>query len=154
MNRMKPIGCGNRQVRQRPNLSSSEAFRRVSLPRDWPEGRRKQPGIFEHLKNPCQLRTSWWWRQDSNLKPTAMSRWLGPIEPQVRREMGRELKFARYVTCPVSSERPVVREPQGSPPGGVAIGPWPSFQLHRVSPCSGRWRVSASGLLMLMTRKT
>jgi hypothetical protein len=35
---------------------------------------------------------------------------------------------------PVPSERPVVRKPQGNLPGGVAIVPWPSFQLHRVSP--------------------
>jgi hypothetical protein len=77
---MEQIGCGNRQVRQGPNLSSAKAFRSVSRSRDWPEDLRKQPKTCRELKNTYQPRTSWWWRQDSNLQPTAMGRWPIPIE--------------------------------------------------------------------------
>jgi len=80
-----------------PNLSWLDAFRRVSLPGDWSADRRKQLRICKDLKSRYQPRTSWWWRQDSNLQPTAIARWLVPIEPQVRRETHRELRFARQM---------------------------------------------------------
>ena len=54
---------------------------------------------------------------------------------------------------PGSFARSTFREPQGGPPGAFATFPWPSFQLHRVSPCSRRLESLASGLLMPWKRR-